>query len=108
MCPLSQTLTGAPNQNTTPGQSVRLQLGSMPGATAYLRYSGTSGNTAAPPTGWQAANYLDVNPTTTSSYWAQVQNGSCVSNTTTTTVNVCIPTITTQPQNVTTSSSATL
>lgn len=108
MCPLPQTVTGAPNQNTTPGQSVRLQLGSMPGATAYQWYNGTSGNTASPIGGWQAANYLDVNPSTTSNYWAQVQNGSCVSNTTTTTVNVCIPTITTQPQNVTTSTSATL
>ena len=108
MCPLAQTVTGAPNQNTTPGQTVRLQLPAMSGATAYLWYSGTSGNTASPLTGWQAANYLDVSPTTTSNYWAQVQNGSCVSNTTTTTVNVCIPTVTTQPQNVTTSSSATL
>jgi len=109
MCPLPQTVTGAPSQNTTPGQTVRLQLGSMPGATAYMWYAGTSGNTAAPVTGWQAANYLDVSPGTTSSWWAQVQNGSCVSNTTTTTVNVCIPTITQQPASTTIpSGSATL
>lgn len=107
MCPLPQSVTGAPNQNTTPGQTVRLQLGSMPGATAYMWYAGTSGNTSAPVTSWQAANYIDVNPSTTSSWWAQVQNGSCVSNSTTTTVNVCIPTITTQPQNVTVSAGPT-
>lgn len=107
MCALPQSVTGAPNQNTTPGQSVRLQLPSMPGATAYQWYAGTSGNTSAPVGGWQAANYLDVSPSTTSSWWAQVQNGSCVSSTTTTTVNVCIPTITTQPQNKTIPSGST-
>jgi YD repeat-containing protein len=104
MCPLAQTVTGAPNQNTTPGQTVRLQLPTMPGATAYLWYSGASGNTSAPVTGWQAANYMDVSPGTTMSWWAQVQNGSCVSNTTTTTVNVCIPTITQQPASTTVAS----
>lgn len=110
MCPLSQSVTGAPNANTTPGQSVRLQLPTMPGATAYQWYSGASGNTASPIGSWQAASYLDVSPSVTTNYWAQVQNGSCVSNTTTTTVNVCIPTITTQPQSttITSGSSTTL
>jgi Ig-like domain-containing protein len=101
ICPLPQSVSGAPNQNTTYGQSVRLQLGALPGATGYAWYRGSSGDTSFPLSGgFQAANYFDVDPQVTTSYWAQVQNGSCVSNTTTTTVNVCIPTITTPPASI--------
>jgi hypothetical protein len=109
ICMYPQTVTGAPNQNTSPGQSVRLQLASNPGVTAYTWYRGASGDTSAPVTGWQAANYLDVAPTTTTSYWAQWQanSGACISNTTTTTVNVCIPVITQQPGSVTIASGST-
>jgi len=38
--------------------------------------------------------------TTTKSYWVRARNGSCYADTPTMTVNVCIPTITTQPTSV--------
>jgi hypothetical protein len=109
ICTYPQTVTGAPNANTSPGQSVRLTIASNPGVTSYLWYRGVSGDTSNPMGGWQAANYVDVAPTTTTSYWAQWQadSGSCISNTTTTTVSVCIPVITTQPANVTIASGST-
>jgi hypothetical protein len=109
ICMYPQTVTGAPNANTSPGQTTRLQLASNPGVTSYLWYRGASGDTSSPITGWQAANYVDVAPTTTTSYWArwQANSGACISNTTTTTVNVCIPVITTQPANVTIASGST-
>jgi len=109
ICMYPQTVTGAPNANTSPGQSVRLTIASNPGVTSYLWYRGASGDTSSPITGWQAANYIDVAPATTTNYWAQWQanSGSCISNTTTTTVSVCIPVITTQPANVTIASGST-
>src|SRR5205814_267251 len=42
-----------------------------------------------------AAGTLTVHPTVTTSYWATVDRGGCVSRTTDSVVNVCIPTITT-------------
>ncbi|HSY51592.1 MAG TPA: hypothetical protein VLC46_22510 [Thermoanaerobaculia bacterium] len=109
ICTYPQTVTGAPNANTSPGQSVRLTITPNYGVTSYLWYRGVSGDTSNPMGGWQAANYVDVAPTTTTSYWAQWQadSGSCISNTTTTTVSVCIPVITTQPANVTIASGST-
>jgi hypothetical protein len=109
ICMYPQSVTGAPNANTSPGQSVRLQLASNPGVTSYLWYRGASGDISAPISGWQAASYIDVAPTTTTNYWAQWQanSGACISKTTTTTVSVCIPVITQHPGNVTIPSGST-
>jgi hypothetical protein len=102
ICALPQTVGAAPSLTSSPGQSVRLQLPPMsPSNNQYRFYRGATGDTSTPLTGQQLANYLDVAPTSTTQYWAQVQNGSCVSNTPTTTVNVCIPVITAEPQSVT-------
>jgi hypothetical protein len=111
MCALTQTVAGAPNMNSAVNQSVRLQLPNY-GVTGltYNWYQGASGNTSSLIAQNQAANYLDRTVSATTQYWAQVVNGSCVSNTGTTTINVCVPTITTQPAstNVTAGNSASL
>jgi Ig-like domain CHU_C associated len=111
ICPLPASVTGPANANSSPGQTVRLQFGALSGATAYAWYRGNSGDTSFPLSGgFQSANYFDVSPSVTTNYWAQVQNGSCVSSSTTTTVSVCIPVITAQPagSTVTAGNSATL
>jgi len=98
ICALAQNVAGAPDVNSSPGQTVRLQLPSYgPTGLTYNWYQGTSGNTSTLIASSQTANYLDRAPTATTQYWAQVVNGSCVSNTATSTINVCVPVINTQP-----------
>lgn len=101
MCALSQVVTGAPDMQTTVGQLARVQLGTFPSGTVFTWYRGASGDKSYPISGQQLANYIDVWPTATTQYWAELQNGSCFSRTTTTTVNVCVPTFTQQPASVT-------
>src|SRR5207244_2454084 len=101
MCQYTQSVTGAASQNTYPGQSVHLVIASTPSATSYRWYKGLSGDRSTPLTAWTANNYFDDAPTVTTSYWADVVAGSCTSNTTTTTVTVCLPNITQQPASTT-------
>src|SRR5262249_7404470 len=68
---------------------------------AYQWYTGASANTASPIAGATAAS-LTVTPSSTTSYWARVTNGtspaSCWINSNTSTVSVCaLPSISTQP-----------
>lgn len=98
LCSLPSTVSGAPNVQTTIGETVRLQVPVIsPVPDQYRWYEGAAGNTSVPLTGWRTYGWIDVAPTTTKQYWAEVQKGSCISQTTTTTVSVCVPKITTQP-----------
>src|SRR5213075_803139 len=72
----------------------------MQAANTYMWFRGASGDTSTPLTGWIANNFLDVAPTVTTQYWYRLQNGGCVSNSGTATVNVCVPAITTQPSGI--------
>jgi hypothetical protein len=101
MCAYPQTIGGPPDVQIALGQAPTLTSVPTAGANQYAWYIGGSGDTAHPLTGWQSANSITVYPSVTTQYWVQVQNGGCVSNSTTTTVSVCIPTITQQPANVT-------
>lgn len=102
VCTLPAVLAGPANQQTTVGQLVRLDVGAMsPIPDQYRWFRGTSGDTTNPITGWSATRTVDVAPTVTTSYWAQVQKGSCISRTSTTSVSVCVPTFTQQPASVT-------
>jgi hypothetical protein len=102
MCSYPATLTGAADVQTTIGESVRLQVPVVsPVPDQYRWYQGPSGNTSTPLTGWRTYGWLDVAPSATTQYWAEVQKGSCISKTTTTTVSVCVPGITAQPASTT-------
>ena len=72
-------------------------LEDVPGAKQYQWYQGASGTTTTPVGAATAATTLTVAPAATTQYWYQLRDGSCTSNSGTTTVNVCVPTITTQP-----------
>ena len=95
ICPFPQTINPPANVQASTQQTTRLTATS--GGENYRWYSGASGNTSTPVSDWQPMTYVDVRPLVTTQYWYQVQNGSCMSNSGAMTINVCIPTITTQP-----------
>lgn len=78
---------------------------SAPAGSAITYYSGTSGNVAGSTVvlGPTMNQGVPIAPTVTTSYWARVTdpNTGCYGDTSTITINVCIPTITTQPQSQT-------
>jgi hypothetical protein len=97
MCVYAQTLSAPADVQAASGQSTRLTGAGVAAGNQYMWFRGASGDTSAPLTAWNAVNYVDVNPTATTQYWYRLQNGSCTSNSLAATVNVCIPTITSQP-----------
>jgi hypothetical protein len=113
MCLIPQNMTAAPDQSISIGQTAHLNLGIIypPTGNTFFWYQGVAGDTSHPlgdyAGDWGPYNYIDVSPTVTTHYWAQVKNGTCIGSTGTTTVNVCIPVITQQPGNVTIGSGST-
>jgi hypothetical protein len=101
ICSYSQSVAGPGDAQVTVGQAVRLFGVAAGGGNLYRWFNGASGNTSNPIGGWTSNNYLDVTPTVTTSYWYQLTNGTCVSNSTTGTLYVCVPTFTQQPQSTT-------
>lgn len=104
LCTYSEVVSASPaSRNTYAGESVTMSLPTMsPVATKNITwYRGASGNHATPLLSGTGTNLsLSVSPTVTTQYWAEFDTGGCVSRTETYTVNVCKPTITTQPQGV--------
>jgi hypothetical protein len=76
---------------------------STPAGTSATIYRGTSGNVAGSTA--IGGTSTTVSPAVTTSYWARVTdpNNGCYGDTQTVTINVCIPTITSQPQSQTVS-----
>jgi hypothetical protein len=66
-------------------------------AMMYLWYRGNLGDRANPAGGGPTAQSIEVSPTTTTTYWLEVSDTTCVTTTNLGIVNVCIPTITSQP-----------
>ena len=103
ICPYPATLSSPGNVNIALGQTATLSTVTGTG-NSYAWYVGASGNTS------QFAGYttasMSIAPTVTTSYWCRVTNGTCVSATQTATVNVCVPTFTQQPADITIQSGA--
>lgn len=93
ICPYPQVISAPTDQYIAIGQTATLTT--VSGASGYQWYFGVSGDTSHPASGPSMVPYLNVLPSVTTQYWAQIQSGSCVSRTQSVTVNVCIPTITT-------------
>jgi len=101
MCLYPQTISPPPDVQIGAGDLTRLTgVTQSQSGNSYKWYRGASGNTSSPISDWSPIIYYDVNPTVTTQYWYQLQNGSCTSNSGTVTVNVCIPRITTQPNSI--------
>lgn len=96
---------------TSVGQEVTLRVIASPVLDSIIRwYEGESGDPSLFVGGGYINSSLTVSPTVTKKYWAAIEYDGCVSRTTTYTVRVCKPTITTQPagSSITQSQSATL
>jgi len=108
VCSFTATVGTAASQQTAVGQAT--SVSSPVGGTRYAFYQGNSGDFSHALTGWTASSTLSVAPTVTTSYWNQVDNGVCIANSATTTINVCVPQFTQQPasQTVPSGQSATL
>jgi hypothetical protein len=102
ICYYPQNLTSPGDFYNTVGQSVRLYTSNAAGNT-YQWYTGATGDTSHPYTSPGSPNmyYADVAPSVTTQYWAQVQNGGCMSRTAAANVYVCVPTFTQQPAGAT-------
>jgi YD repeat-containing protein len=97
VCQLPQSVAGGADVNIAPGATGRLQVTNYGAGFTYNWFQGASGNTSTPLAQNQTVSYLDASPAVTTQYWTQVVSGSCVSITTTMTINVCKPVINTQP-----------
>jgi|GEM_PF-992074 len=72
----------------------------------YKWYRGAVGDRSNLVSGGPSSQGMDVGVTTTTSYWLEVSDGTCTAISNAGTVNVCIPTITTQPTSVISSGNA--
>jgi hypothetical protein len=102
ICYYPQALPSPGDFYNTVSQTVRLYTSNAAGNT-YQWYTGATGDTSHPYTSPYSPNmyYADVSPAVTTQYWAQVQNGGCISRTAAANVYVCVPTFTQQPSSVT-------
>ncbi|MDP9194185.1 MAG: hypothetical protein M3P06_21010 [Acidobacteriota bacterium] len=99
ICTYPEVITGPSNRDIAVGESTLLQVMVSPVYDKFVTwYEGESGVTTSLIGGGYLNAAINVAPTVTTKYWAKVEHEGCVSRTTTTTVNVCVPTITTQPQ----------
>jgi hypothetical protein len=99
LCNYPQTLNSPGDQFIAIGQTATLITYSGSG-NVYQWYVGASGNTSQPAPGQSNLSSYTAAPTVTTQYWAQVQNGGCISRTQSATVNVCVPTITQHPASI--------
>jgi hypothetical protein len=99
VCALSVSVADV---NARAGVAVTLTAsatGSHVQSPTYTWYQGNSADTSILVNGGAGMSQLQVAPAATTHYWVRVNDGSCTANSNTATVNVCIPTITTQPAN---------
>jgi Ig-like domain CHU_C associated/Peptidase inhibitor I9 len=91
-----------PDHNTSSGQTVTLTatVTNHRASVYYTWYRGNSGDTSVVLGAGTGAYQLNVSPTATTKYWVRVNDGTCSYDSAAATVNVCIPTITAQPQSV--------
>lgn len=97
MCTFPKEIYGTDDKKIQSGETRRLDLVISPVPTAYKWYRGMAGDISNPLTGWVSTRYIDVNPTTTTYYWAEVQGSDCPSKTRSIKVEVCVPKITSHP-----------
>ncbi|HEV7573121.1 MAG TPA: hypothetical protein VGQ21_16595 [Thermoanaerobaculia bacterium] len=95
ICPYPASLASPGTFNIALGQTAHLATVT---GNSYTWYIGASGNTTQ---SFSVAPSIDVSPSTLTSYWCRVQNGTCVSSTATATVNPCVPTFTQHPASIT-------
>src|SRR5206468_486561 len=95
ICVLPAVVGSSGDVQISPGASTTLSVSAS--GSSYTWYIGAAGDTSHL---YVSGNFpsITVAPSTTTQYWAQVTNGSCVSRTNTITVTPCVPQITTQPQ----------
>jgi hypothetical protein len=98
ICYYPQNLISPGDFYNTVSQTVRLYTSNASGNT-YQWYTGASGDTSHPYP--STLYYADVAPAVTTQYWAQVQNGGCISRTAASNVYVCVPIFTQQPSSIT-------
>jgi hypothetical protein len=93
----------ANQSNATAGNSVTLSVAATPANPAdplrYDWYSGASGDTSQP-YALNTTNSISPAPFTTTSYWVRVSGGGCSRDSAAAVVDVCVPRINTQPQDV--------
>ena len=102
LCSSPTVSWGAAQTQVASGQSQTISVNYDPLTNVELTfYRGVAGDVAGSTViaGPGPLSSITIAPTATTSYWARVRSttGVCYANTTTLTVNVCIPTITTQP-----------
>jgi len=98
ICTYGELLGGPSDREIAKGDSTMLQLIVSPAYDKFITwYRGESGDSSDPVAGGYLNAVANVSPAVTTKYWARVEYDGCTSRTTTTTVYVSIPTITTQP-----------
>jgi hypothetical protein len=96
VCGLSASVA---NVNAASGQSVALSatVSNPRGTLAYWWYRGNSGDTTTLVDSGVGKSSTTVSRTATTNYWVRVTDSACTVDSATATLNICIPTITTQP-----------
>ncbi|HKO54559.1 MAG TPA: hypothetical protein VJ276_01705, partial [Thermoanaerobaculia bacterium] len=97
ICPYPQTIPGPATAYTAVNQSTTLTTAANPGSNVYRWYRVVPGGSPVLIQGPNGLNSVSVSPSATTDYYATITTGTCVTTTTNTTVNVCVPTFTQQP-----------
>lgn len=101
ICANPQIVSNSGDVQTYPAQTVRLYAYGAGSGNSYTWYKGAINDTSQPVLTSVSYNYVDVFPSSTTQYWAQIVNGACTSRTNAITVNVCVPQFTQHPASVT-------
>jgi len=99
VCSYAEVIPVSKDRNISSGEAVTLSVNDL--SPAYDKnvqwFEGASGVRTTPLTAPALNRTLVIAPAVTTQYWAEVERQGCVSRTSTITLTVCIPTITTNP-----------
>ena len=98
ICPYPATVNQPADRNVRSGVATLLKVTLNPTPETYKWYRGAVGNRSTP-LSYQPA--FNVYPTVTTQYWGEFTYAGCVTQSRQVTINVCVPTITQQPQSQT-------
>jgi hypothetical protein len=95
ICPYPATVNQPSDKYARSGVATMLKVSLNPTPATYKWYRGVQGNRS---TLLSTSPVFNVYPTVTTQYWGEFTHAGCVTWSRTMAVNVCIPTITSQPQ----------
>jgi hypothetical protein len=97
VCNMPAVQWATPPRPLLAGELFTLQIYAPPPGSRMTWYQGVSGDVSMPISATDVTYTQVIPPAPSTSYWVRVQKDTCYADSPTLTLNVCVPTITTQP-----------